>query len=240
MAHSAFVDAEVVGTGSDNLIQFPDNPVNPSRQPDNVVGQPSRQPDYSSQDLADIAKVSRQSWIKDWYPHLAKVAPESVLKDGRRYTTLCSELNQSLLAARRAGQSSSAWVASASARRPDQSVEARAEIVARASEVAIVPVAVEQLHHGQSIALTQAVQLQDMTQILLTRLSQGLELHTQQVETSNQAITEAAIIADETARILAEQQLRARVRSNFDAAQNAAIAQRLQRNMEQLQGGQHG
>jgi hypothetical protein len=239
MAHSAFVDAEVVGTGSDNLIQFPDNPVNPSRQPDNVVGQPSRQPDYSSQDLADIAKVSRQSWIKDWYPHLAKVAPESVLKDGRRYTVLCSELNLSLLAARRSGQSSSAWVASASARRSDLSIEEHASNVAMAASVAIVPVAVEQVHRGQSLALTQAVQLQDMTQILLTRLSQGLELDAQQVAASNRAIADATIIAQETARILHEEQLKAAVRADFEAKKNAAIAQQLQADLAQLQGGQH-
>jgi hypothetical protein len=234
----AFIDAEVVTDMPDNLVAFPDNPVNPSRQPDNVVGQPSRQPDYSSADLATVAGVSRQSWIKDWLPHLAKITGLDPLRNGRRYTQLCSELNLSLLAARRSGQSSSAWVTSASARRPDQSVEARAETVAMAAEVSIVPVAIEQVHTGQSLALTQAVQLQDLAQILLSRASQELQLNTFQVNQTNSAIDDAQIIATETARILHEEQLKAQVRAQFEAKRQAAIAQQLQADLQQLQGGQ--
>lgn len=240
MTQPAFIDAEVVEPGSDNLIQFPDNPVNVSRQPDNVDRQPSRQPDYSSQDLAAVAGVSRQSWIKDWLPHLAKVTGTDALRDGRRYTQLCSELNLSLLAARRSGQSSSAWVASASARRPSQSIEERAEVVAMAAEVSIVPIAIEQVHTGQSLALAQAVQLQDLAQILLSRASQELQLNTVQVNQANSAIDDAQIIAAETARILHEEQLKAQVRAQFEAQRQAAIAQKLQADLAQLQGGQHG
>jgi hypothetical protein len=239
MAYPAFIDAEVVETESDNLIQFPDNPVNLSREPDNVPRQPSGQPDYSSADLSEVVGVSRQAWIKDWLPHLAKVVPLDALKSGRRYTILCSELNLSLLAARRSGQSSSAWVAAASARRPQQGIEERAEIVAMAAEVSIVPIAVEQVTNGQALALVQATQLQDFTQILLARASQTLDLNTQQVASTNQSISDATIIAQETARILHEEQLKVGVRARFEAQKQAAIAQKLQADLAQLQGGQH-
>jgi hypothetical protein len=109
-----------------------------------------------------------------------------------------------------------------------------------AASVAIVPVAVEQVHNGQALALTQAVQLQDVAQILLTRAHQALQLNAQQVGQSNQAIADATIIAQETARILHEEQLKAAVRADFEAKKNAAIAQQLQADLAQLQGGQHG
>ena len=245
MAHPAFIDAEVVGTESDNLIQFPDNPVSPSRQPDNVVGQPSRQPignpNYSSQDLADNAGVSRQSWIKDWYPHLAKVAPESGLKDGRRYTKLCSELNLSLLAARRSGQSSSAWVAAASAHRPGQSVSDRAAVVAEASALAIVPAAVGQALNTQSATIGQAQGLADLTSTLLARTVQLLDVDRQQLASGDAAIADALVIARVTKRILHEQQLEAQVRAQFEEQRLAAQSAQLQQDLGQLQqGGQHG
>jgi hypothetical protein len=239
MAYPAFIDAEVVETESDNLIQFPDNPVNPSRQPDNVSRQPAGQPDYSSADLADTAGVSRQSWIKDWLPHLGKVVPLDALKNGRRYTTLCSELNLSLLAARRSGQSSSAWVAAASAHRPGQSVADRAAVVAQASDLAIVPAVVGQALSLQSHAIGQAQGLADLAGALLDRTVQLISADRQQLIEGDASIADALIIAQETSRILHEEQLKAQVRAQFESKRLAAQSQQLQQDLGQLQGGQH-
>lgn len=241
MAQPMIFDADVSEGNPGNVIEFPEpfpgNPGTVSRKP---LGNLSEVSDYSSTDLAAEAGVSRQAWARDWFPNLARVAPESALRVGRRYSVLCRELNLSLLTARQHGQNANAWVTSAVARRSDLSIEEHASNVAMAASVAIVPVAVERVHAGQSLALAQAVQLQDMAQILLSRAHQALELNAQQVGQSNQAIADATIIAQETTRILHEEQLKASVRADFQAKKQAAIAQQLQADLAKLQGGQHG
>ena len=247
MAQPMIFDAEVseVSEGNlGNLVTFPEtfpgNPGNVYRKPLGNPSEVSEVSDYSSTDLASAVGVSRQAWARDWFPHLAAVVGESPLRIGRRYSKLCSELNLSLQAARRSGQSASAWVAAAVGRRSDLSIEEHASNVAMAASVAIVPVAVEQVHNGQALALTQAVQLQDVAQILLGRVHQALQLNAIQVNQTNRSIEDATIIAQETARILHEEQLKAAVRADFEAKRNAAIAQQLQADLAQLQGGQHG
>ena len=244
MTYPAFIDAEVSEGNPGNLIEFPEtfpgNPGNVSRKPLGNPSEVSEVSDYSSTDLASAVGVSRQAWARDWFPHLAAVTGESPLRTGRRYTVLCRELNLSLLAARRSGQSASAWVVSASAQRPGQTVEARAAVVAMASDLAIVPAAVGQALSIQTQAIGQAQGLADLAGALLDRTVQLISADRQQLLEGDASIADALIIAKETSRILHEEQLKARVRAQFEAKRLAAQTQELSSDLAQLQGGQHG
>jgi hypothetical protein len=132
-------------------------------------------------------------------------------------------------------------VVSASAQRPGQTVEARAAVVAMASDLAIVPAVVGQALSTQSATIGQAQGLADLTSALLARTVQLLDVDRQQLASGDAAIADALVIARVTKRILHEQQLEAQVRAQFEEQRLAAQSAQLQQDLGQLQqGGQHG
>jgi hypothetical protein len=230
--HAAIdVEYEPVPQPMDNVVKFPEGCGNVSEQPMGNVS-------YTSQQLAEVAGVSRQAWGKDWYRYFPLVVSETKLKQGRKYTQLCYELTESLAEAKAEGRTPTDWLENVA--RPTwgelpEDLRFEAE-----RQGAIVPGAIVAASEARSLALTQAQSLQGFAGALLEQVGKHLAANSATAAAEQEAIAEAAIVASEMAAILREQQLRAKVRADFEAQQSAAASAVLSQQLNDLRGGANG
>ncbi|NJR70509.1 MAG: hypothetical protein HC771_19160 [Synechococcales cyanobacterium CRU_2_2] len=222
------IDYIEVPQPTSNVVKFPEGfPT--------VSGQPSGNVSYTSQQLAEVAGVSRQAWGKDWYRYFPLVVSETKLKQGRKYTQLCYELTESLAEAKGEGRTPIDWLENVA--RPTwgellEDLRFEAE-----RQGAIVPAALTAASDARGLALTQAQSLQGFAGALLEQVGKHLAANSATATAEQEAIAEAAIVASEMAAILKEQQLRAKVRADFEAQQSAAAATSLEQKLSDLRGG---
>lgn len=226
--HAAiYIEVEPVSQPSGNVVQFPEGCGNVSGKLDGNVA-------YTSQQLAEGCGVSRQAWAKDWLPYFLRVAPETKLKSGRKYTGLCRILSESLADAKASGRTASDWLENVALPTWGD------ELLVEARQVgAIVPAALGSAAAARSDALAQAQSLRSFAGALLQQVGQHLAANSSTAAAEQAAISEAAIVASEMAAILREQQLRAKVRAEFEAQQQAASAAALEAQLSDLRGGTH-
>lgn len=231
---------EVVGDSPGNLLSFPDlsnssaTPRNSSATP----GQPLRNGCATAAQLAQLAGITRQQWQRDWYSKFLEITTAELLRDGRSYTPLCEEMTRSLLDAKANGMSPAAWVTRIGRPRwgrVDDPIAPAA--VVDVSALAIVPSSCALAMAQQSNTLAVAQGFQGFASAFLDRLSEGLISHDVEATATASAISNAAIAADELIKIAKEQQVRAQVRADFEARQQAAASAVLAQQMQQLQGG---
>lgn len=222
-----YVEVEPVPQPSGNVVKFPEGC-------GETLPQPSGNVAYTSQQLAEGCGVSRQAWAKDWLPYFLRVAPETKLKSGRKYTELCRTLSESLADAKAQGRAASEWLENVALPTWGD------ELFVEARQVgAIVPAALSGAASARSDALAQAQNLQSFAGALLQQVGQHLAANSSTAAAEQAAISEAAIVASEMAAILREQQLRAKVRAEFEAQQQAAHAAALEAQLSELRGGTH-
>jgi hypothetical protein len=233
---------EVVGDSPGNLLSFPSNgsataPQHPSNH-SATPAQPLRNGCATAAQLAEIAGITRQQWQRDWYSKFSEIVGSEALRDGRSYTPLCAEMTRSLLDAKANGMSPSAWVSRIGRPRWGRVDEPIApSAVVDVQSLAIVPSSCGLAVAQQSNTLAVAQGLQGFASAILDRLTDGLISHNVETTATNSAIADAAIVADEMIKIGREQQLRAKIRADFEARQQSAVSAALAQQMEQLQGG---
>jgi hypothetical protein len=234
-------DFEVVGDSPGNLLSFSRNSsTTPEQQLSNnsaTTRQPLRNGCATAAQLAEIAGITRQQWQRDWYSKFSEIVGTDALRDGRSYTPLCAEMTRSLLDAKSNGMSPSAWVTRIGRPRWGRVDEPISPTVVDVSSLAIVPSSCGLAVAQQSSTLAVAQGFQGFAAAFLDRLSDGLISHDVESTATASAIAHAAIAADELIKIAKEQQVRAQVRADFEARQQAAAGAALAQQMEQLQGG---
>jgi hypothetical protein len=235
---------EVVGDSPGNLLSFPDlsnTSATPRQHPCNnsaTPAQPLRNGCATAAQLAEIADITRQQWQRDWYSKFCEIVAIEELRDGRAYTPLCEAMTRSLLDAKANGMSPSAWVTRIGRPqwgRVDEPIPPSA--VVDVQSLAIVPSSCGLAVAQQSNTLAVAQGFKGFAAAFLDRLSDGLISHDVESTATASAIAHAAIAADEMIKIAKEQQVRAQVRADFEARQQAAAAAVLAQQMQQLQGG---
>ena len=242
MAQPMIFDADFEAVGDpDNLISFPGNISATSQQHLGnscaTVAQPFGSSCATAQQLADIAGITRQQWQRDFYPKFLEICPADQLRDGRSYTPLCETLTRSLLDAKADGMSAAAWIDRIGRPRWGQTIDPPP--MPDIKTAAIVPVSFARVAESQSLALSQAQSLQGFAGAVLAQLSQHLVAHQVETTAANNAIDEAAIVADELIKIARENRIRANVRAQAQSQQQATKSADLAKQLEQLQGGQH-
>lgn len=211
----------------------------------NLIGfpQPSEQPSetslFTSQQLADVAGVSRQSWGKDWFKAFAAVAPPHDLKQGRLYTDLTYELTASLRQYRDQGMSISDWVSQIALPQWGRTAPQwqQAAVNAARSSGAIVPLEVRQASDasGQSLALASTTAA--TASALLDDVFATLDsISTQQRQTTDAARIQR-LIAEESLKMAEELKLRAKIRAELEHRQAAKQDEVIRQQLEQFNGG---
>jgi hypothetical protein len=234
---------EVVGDSPGNLLSFPDlssSSATPGQRLGNnsaTPAQPLRNGCSTAAQLAEIAGITRQQWQRDWYSKFCEVVAVEELRDGRAYTPLCEAMTRSLLDAKANGMSPSAWVTRIGRPRWGRVDEPIAAAAVDVQSLAIVPSSCNECVAQQTHTLVAAQGLQGFASAILDRLTDGLISHNVETAATNSAIADAAIVADEMIKIGREQQLRAKIRADFESRQQVAAAAALAQQMEQLQGG---
>jgi hypothetical protein len=234
-------DFEVVGDSPGNLLSFPRNSSATAPQHSSnssaTPAQPLRNGCATAAQLAEIAGITRQQWQRDWYSKFTEIVGPEALRDGRSYTPLCAEMTRSLLDAKANGMSPSAWVTRIGRPRWGRVDEPIVAAVVDVQSLAIVPSSCGLAVAQQTHTLVAAQGLQGFASAILDRLTDGLISHDVETAATNSAIADAAIVADEMIKIGREQQLRAKIRADFESRQQSAAAAALAQQMEQLQGG---
>lgn len=226
------VEYERLERPDSNVVRFPEGC-------DNVSQQPKRNVSYTSQQLAEVAGVSRQSWGKDWFKHFTKVVPAIELKVGRQYTQLCRDMTASLATARALGTSSAQWLTQTAQPKWGRSeAEAVAATVEHAkSSGAIVPAASESAADSVLSSLTLATTTAATAEALLDEVFGSLDEVRAQRQTQRRQIDIKRIIAEETIAIAEEERIREEVRAGIIARRQAAADAALQQQMDEFRGG---
>lgn len=194
---------------------------------------------YSSQELAKMAGVSVQAWRKSWLHYLQQVAPIHQLKRGRQYTRLAAELTLHLKDARDRGWTGESWLElEAWPKWGNRNEETPEVLVDKAFQSgAVVPVEVLEAGDAQHGALVEARKIRGFAQLLAQEMMTTLiDVATESAQ-GQQELNAEAIAADELLNIAQEEQIRAKVRAEFQQQKQAADAARLAQRMEQFKGG---
>lgn len=231
------VSYKAVQQPNSNLVGFPQASQQPSQRPSQ---QPAETPLYTSQQLAEVAEVSRQSWGKDWFKAFAKVAPRHDLKQGRLYTELTCELTRSLRQYRDQGWTIADWVSQIALPnwgRTDPQWQ-QAEIDSAAAAGAIVPVEIRQASTASSESLALAIHTASTAQGLLDEVFTALDnIGTEQRQTAEAARIQR-LVAEESLKLAEEMKLRAKIRAELEARQAAKQDEAIRQQLEQFKGGQ--
>ena len=219
----------------DNLVGFP--------QPDsNVAQQPSEQPTattlYTSQQLSEVAGVSRQSWGKDWFKHFEKVAPVSDLKQGRQYTHLAYELTCSLRQARDQQWPTGEWldvIAIPTWGRTPQEFQ-QAAVSEAVTSGALVPQSITQASTAQGEGLALARDVASMARGLLDEVVLAIDSADQESRQQAEAIEEQTMTARATVKVLKQRRIQAEVEAQAAAKQQELENQRLRDELARLKG----
>ncbi|NJR71054.1 MAG: hypothetical protein HC771_22300 [Synechococcales cyanobacterium CRU_2_2] len=230
------VSYEPIPQPHSNLIGFPQPSEQPSRQPSE---QPSATGFYTSQQLADVAGVSRQSWGKDWFKAMTAIAPPRDLKQGRLYTDLTYELTASLRQYRDQGMSISDWVTQIALPRWGRTAPQwqQAAVDSAAHSGAIVPVEVRQASDASSQSLALASSTAGTAQALLDAVFSTLDnIGAEQRQTADAARIQR-LIAEESLKMAEELKLRAKIRAELESRQAAKQDEVIRQQLEQFNGG---